>query len=89
VLGTSVAKIKLRNDTGLEKLTMATLCFFDETINDQDGKTSMSFEVGRSSYYDEDSLYMVIDGKAICINRATATKICAAFEGVATYLQLR
>jgi hypothetical protein len=53
---------------------MATLCFFDETIHDQDGKTTMLFEVGRSSYHDEDSLYMVIDGKPICVNRATATK---------------
>jgi hypothetical protein len=68
---------------------MATLCFFEETIRDQGGTTTMSFELGRSSYYDEDSLYMVVDGKAICVNRATATKICEAFDGVATYLRLR
>jgi hypothetical protein len=67
---------------------MATLCFFDETIHDQGGKTTMSFEVGRSSYYDDDSLYMVIDGKPICVDRATATKICDAFDGVAAYLRL-
>jgi hypothetical protein len=31
---------------------------------------------------------MVIDGKSICVNRATAAKIYEAFEGVASYLQL-
>jgi hypothetical protein len=68
---------------------MATLCFFDETIRDQGGKITMSLEIGRSSYYNEDSLYLKVDGKAILVDRATATKIWEAVDGVAGYLSLR
>ncbi|HTB03398.1 MAG TPA: hypothetical protein VK804_23260 [Bradyrhizobium sp.] len=68
---------------------MATLCFFEETIRDQGGKETMSLEIGRSSYYDEDSLYLKVDDKTIIVNRATATKIWEAVDGVATYLSLR
>lgn len=49
----------------------------------------MSLEIGRSSYYDEDSLYLVVDEKAICVSRKTAAKIWEAIDGVATYLRLQ
>lgn len=69
-------------------MNMATTCFFEETIRDQGGKSTMQLEIGRSSYYPEDSLYLVIDEKPICVDRATARKICEAFAGVAFYLNL-
>jgi hypothetical protein len=68
---------------------MATLCFFEETIHDQGGKESMMLEIGRSSFYDEDSLYIRVDDKTIIVDRTTATKIWEAVDGVAGYLSLR
>ena len=51
---------------------MATTEYFNETIVDQDNRTSMSLEVGRSSFYagcdvasgkGRDSIYLTVDGK--------------------------
>ena len=44
---------------------MATTMYFDETIKDQGGRTEMELEVGRSSFYPEDSIYITVDGKTV------------------------
>jgi hypothetical protein len=67
---------------------VATLMFFDETIRDQGGKTEAKLEFGRSSFYQEDSLYIRFDDKFIVVDRATAKAICAEMERVARYLAL-
>ncbi|MEI3774568.1 hypothetical protein [Pectobacterium brasiliense] len=53
---------------------MATTMFFEETIKDQGGKTSMDLELGRSSFYAEDSIYLTVDGKTVIMDRETAKK---------------
>lgn len=37
---------------------MATTVYFEETIRDQGDKASFDVELGRSSFYKEDSIYL-------------------------------
>ncbi|HFF1654937.1 TPA: hypothetical protein ACGBIO_002651 [Providencia rettgeri] len=67
---------------------MATLMFFEEVLKDQGNKTSVELEVGRSSYYDEDSIYFVIDGKTVIIDREQAKRFVSAVADVGCYLEL-
>jgi hypothetical protein len=67
---------------------MATLMFFEETLKDQDDKTSADLEIGRSSYYDEDSIYFVIDGKTVIITREQAKRFVDAVADVGGCLGL-
>lgn len=67
---------------------MATLMFFDETLKDQDDEVSIDFEIGRSSFYDEDSIYFVIDGKSVIVNREQAKRFVDAVADVGGYLGL-
>lgn len=53
---------------------MATTMYFEETIRDQGGKVSVDLEIGRSSYYAEDSIYMIVDGKTVIMDRETARR---------------
>jgi len=64
---------------------MATTMYFEETIQDQGGKTSLDFELGRSSYYPEDSIYLTVDGKTVIMDRATAKKFVDAVVSVGQY----
>ncbi|AWO78878.1 MULTISPECIES: hypothetical protein [Enterobacterales] len=64
---------------------MATTMFFEETIKDQGGKTSMDLELGRSSYYAEDSIYITVDGKTVIMDRETAKKFVDAVVSVGSY----
>jgi len=64
---------------------MATTMYFEETIRDQGGKTSVDLEIGRSSYYAEDSIYMVIDGKTVIMDRGTAKRFVDAIIAVGSY----
>ncbi|MNG37399.1 hypothetical protein D3C84_1247360 [compost metagenome] len=48
--------------------------YFEETIRDQGGKTSLDIELGRSSYHPEDSIYLIADGKTVIMDRATAKR---------------
>ncbi|MDQ7098734.1 MULTISPECIES: hypothetical protein [unclassified Serratia (in: enterobacteria)] len=64
---------------------MATTMFFEETIKDQGGKTSMDLELGRSSYYAEDSIYITVDGKTVIMDRGTAKKFVDAVVSVGSY----
>lgn len=59
--------------------------FFEETIKDQGNKNSMDIELGRSSYYPEDSVYIVVDDKTVIMDRATAKRFVNAVAGVGRY----
>lgn len=67
---------------------MATLMFFEETLKDQGNKSSAELEIGRSSYYDEDSIYFVIDGKTVIVSRDQAKQFVDAVADVGSYLGL-
>lgn len=64
---------------------MATTMFFEETIKDQGGRTSMDLEIGRSSFYPEDSIYIIADGKTVIMDRATAKRFVDAVVSVGFY----
>ncbi|MCA9452613.1 MAG: hypothetical protein KC587_12865 [Nitrospira sp.] len=64
---------------------MATTSYFEETIKDQGGKTEMELEVGRSSFYAEDSIYIIVDGKTVIMDRKTAKKFVEAVNSVGIY----
>lgn len=64
---------------------MATTMYFEEAVRDQGGKTAMNVELGRSSYYPEDSIYLTIDGKTVIMDRATAKRFVDAVISVGHY----
>ena len=59
--------------------------YFEETIRDQGGKDSLNIELGRSSFYPEDSIYLIVDGKTIIMDRATAKRFVDAVVSVGHY----
>jgi hypothetical protein len=59
--------------------------YFEETVVDQGKKTQMEIELGRSSYYPEDSIYIKIDGKLVIMDLATAKRFVEAVVGVGQY----
>ena len=59
--------------------------YFDETVRDQGGKTSFDIELGRSSYYPEDSIYLTVDGKTVIMDRATAQRFVNSVVSVGHY----
>ena len=64
---------------------MATTMYFEEEIRDQGGKMSLAVEIGRSSYYPEDSIYLTVDGKTVIMDRATAKRFVDAVVSVGQY----
>ncbi|MFM5316758.1 hypothetical protein ACET9R_15510 [Aeromonas veronii] len=64
---------------------MATTMYFEETIKDQGGKTEMELEIGRSSFYPEDSIYIIVDGKTVIMDRKTAKRFVEAVNSVGFY----
>ena len=64
---------------------MATTMFFKETVVDQGEKTSMKIEIGRSSHYKEDSIYIDVDGKLVIMDRETAKRFVNAVADVGRY----
>jgi len=64
---------------------MATTMYFEETIRDQGGKASLDVELGRSSFYPEDSIYLTVDGKTVIMDRATAKRFVEAVVSVGQY----
>lgn len=67
---------------------MATTMFFEETVTDADGKNPIDLEFGRSSYFGENSLYIVMGENSVCVDRKTAKRILDAMDSVATYLNI-
>lgn len=64
---------------------MATTMYFEETIKDQGGRTEMELEIGRSSFYPEDSIYIIVDGKTVIMDRKTAERFVEAVNSVGFY----
>ncbi len=64
---------------------MATTMYFEETIKDQGGRTEMELEIGRSSFYPEDSIYITVDGKTVIMDRKTAKRFVEAVNSVGFY----
>lgn len=64
---------------------MATTMYFDEIVKDQGGERSMEIELGRSSYYPEDSIYLTVDGKTVIMDLATAKRFVEAVVSVGHY----
>ncbi|OCC05327.1 hypothetical protein BA190_10360 [Labrys sp. WJW] len=77
---------------------MATTCYFEETITDQDGKETMQVEFGRSSFYNgaklsngkigTDSIYLTVDGNSVIMDRVTAKRFVDAVISVGHYHSL-
>lgn len=67
---------------------MATTMFFEETVKCQSKKEDMDIEFGRSSFFEEDSIYLNVDGKKIVMDLATAKKFVQASSNVGKYLGL-
>ncbi|EOD9490941.1 TPA: hypothetical protein KDX42_004543 [Vibrio parahaemolyticus] len=64
---------------------MATTVYFEETVKDQGDVNEMDIELGRSSYYEEDSIYIRVDGKLVIMDRKTAKKFVKAVADVGFY----
>ena len=64
---------------------MATIMFFEETIKDQGGKETLDVEFGRSSFYEEDSIYLNVNGEGVVMDRAAAKKFVEAAISVGQY----
>ena len=64
---------------------MATTTYVDEIVKDQGGKFSFEIELGRSSFYPEDSIYLKIDGKTVIMDLATAKQFVNAVVAVGQY----
>lgn len=64
---------------------MATTMYFEETVKDQGDEITMDIELGRSSYYPEDSIYLIVDGKTVIMDRATAKRFVNAVADVGSY----
>jgi len=64
---------------------LATTMYFEETILDQGGKTTLDIELGRSSYYQEDSLYLTVNGQTVIMDRTTAKRFVDAVVSVGRY----
>jgi hypothetical protein len=64
---------------------MATTVYFNEVIVDQGKEASIEIELGRSSFYPEDSIYLVVDGKTVIMDRATAKRFVEAVNDVGGY----
>lgn len=64
---------------------MATNMFFEEVVKCQGGQEEMHIEFGRSSYYDEDSIYLKVDDKSLVMDRKTAKKFVEAASEVGFY----
>jgi len=64
---------------------MATTMYFEETIRDQGDKATIDVELGRSSFYKEDSIYLTVDGKTVIMDRATAKRFVEAVVAVGQY----
>ncbi|KVD07865.1 hypothetical protein [Burkholderia ubonensis] len=64
---------------------MATTMYFEETVRDQGDKASFDVELGRSSFYKEDSIYLTIDGKTVIMDRATAKRFVEAVAALGRY----
>lgn len=67
---------------------MATTIYFEETIEDQGGKTSMALEIGTSSFYQQPSLYIKADDNIVIMDIETAKKFVDSVISAGEYYGL-
>ncbi|MEQ9590891.1 MAG: hypothetical protein RJS97_23355 [Parvibaculaceae bacterium] len=67
---------------------MATTVYFEETVHCQGGEATLELEFGRSSYFEEDSIYLNVNGSGVVMDRATAKKFVEAAQSVGHYFGL-
>jgi len=68
---------------------MATTCFFEKKkIRCVGGKDSLEVEIGRTSYYGDNRLYLEVDDKRVVMDEKTAKEFVAAVAAVGHYLNL-
>jgi hypothetical protein len=67
---------------------MATTMYFEETIIDQGGKDKMDVEFGSSSFYDEPSIYLNVNGEGVIMDQATAKRFVNAVIRVGEFYGL-
>lgn len=77
---------------------MATTCYFEEVITDQNGKEKLEVEFGRSSYYANceldnskvgtDSIYLKVNDHGVIMDRETAKRFVEAVISVGHYHRL-
>lgn len=61
---------------------MATTMYLEETIKDQGGRTEMELEIGRTSFYPENSVYITVDRKTVIMDQKTAKRFFEAVNSV-------
>ncbi|CTP91039.1 MULTISPECIES: hypothetical protein [Xanthomonas] len=64
---------------------MATTMYFNKVVKDQEDDVSFDIELGRSSFYPDDSIYLIIDGKSVIMDLATAKEFVNAVASVGRY----
>jgi hypothetical protein len=64
---------------------MATTMYFEEEVRDQGGKAKLMVEIGRSSFYSEDSIYLKVDEKLVIMDLATAKRFVDAVISVGQF----
>jgi len=67
---------------------MATTVYFKKTIKCQGGEDTMDVEFGKSSYFEEDSIYLNVEGKSVVMDRETAKEFVNAAISLGHYHQL-
>ena len=68
---------------------MATTCFFEEALKDQEEKDVTVFlEFGRSSFYGESAMYVKTSEGLVILDQAKAKELYEAMQSLGTYLQL-
>ena len=64
---------------------MATTMYFEETIKGQGGEDQLEVELGTSSFYDDHSIYLVVEGKGVVMDIETAKRFVDAVVSVGQY----
>jgi hypothetical protein len=67
---------------------MATQEFFHEIVKDKKRDISVDLEFGRSSFYGENSLYIIVDGKQVILSTENAKKLVMGMVSVGQYLAM-
>jgi hypothetical protein len=66
---------------------MATTMYFEEVVSDkQDKALTLDLEVGRSSYYRENLIYLRIGDDQVILDAETGRRLCEAIASLAAYL---
>jgi len=66
---------------------MATTMFFEKTLKDKKkAGAEIDLEFGRSSFYGENLMYFVVDGKTVIVDEKTGRDIYVAMKDLAIYL---